>query len=125
VLDDINSRVLLASLAMNVLLVLASGLTWRPAASRRWRRVAAWPPLLLAASLVVYVASEDSYAQQGVSRWATYGAEGITCVAVAGAVAAAAVGWASRSRERLESAAVGACTLSVFLVYFALMQMSN
>src|SRR4051794_1726406 len=110
--------VLVACLAAAFALGAAASL--RP---RRWSAAVALVPVALAALLVVYVAMEDTYRDDGTSRWQAYRSPGgalgplfvasLTLLAVC-AVALAGTGLTHRSRAYRLTALLG--VLAVFLV---------
>jgi hypothetical protein len=75
-------------------------------------------------SLVLYVASEDDYRDNGTSRWAAYGAQEITVTAVVLGIGAVALLLAASFLRRRELAIMGflastAAAVTVFLAIFA------
>ena len=67
--------ILLVNTLVAILLVVASWNVLTPSLGRRWAIVAALP-LLLAGLLVAYVFSEDTYRDNGISRWDAYRSPG-------------------------------------------------
>jgi len=68
--------ILLVNTLVAILLVVVAGWKVRtPSLRRRWAIVAALP-LLLAGLLVAYVFSEDTYRDNGISRWDAYRSPG-------------------------------------------------
>jgi hypothetical protein len=94
----------------------------------RWLRTWAWVQAAAVAAstvgLAVYVAGEDDYRRNGMSRWAAYDAELVTVAAVVAGtgVAAVLVAAAARNVRGLGGVAsllsIGAATLT-FIAYFA------
>lgn len=124
--NDVNDVVQIVALAATLLIALV----WAPAHTRPktgllWRRVAAWPPLVQAISLAVYVASEDDYRRMGRSRWETYDAQPVTCLAIGAGLVTAALGFALRQRPHWAGMTAGACLASSVITYLALIQMTN
>jgi hypothetical protein len=77
---------------------------------------------LACAALVLYVASEDDYRDNGTSRWAAYGAQEITVTAVAVGVGAVALLLAASLLRRRELAIIGflMSTVAAVLVFLAI-----
>jgi tellurite resistance protein TehA-like permease len=110
------------------LFVVASA--WVIAESRDFaparRRASLWTQAALAglttAALVVYVAGEDDYRGNGISRWDAYDAEALTvCAALAGAalVALAVFGTTRGGRVALIVGPAGVAVAALFFVAFA------
>ena len=79
---------------------------------------------LACAALVLYVASEDDYRDNGTSRWEAYGAQEITVTAVVLGIGAVALLLAASFLRRRELAIVGfllstAAAATVFAAIFA------
>jgi hypothetical protein len=91
---------------------------------RTWALVLAVVVAASTVSLAVYVAGEDDYRRNGISRWAAYDAELVTVVAVAAGAVVAVLLLVAAARDRLVLGAVtsllsvGAAALT-FVAYFA------
>ena len=90
------------------------------------RRAALWTQAVLAAlttaALVVYVAGEDHYRGNGISRWEAYDAGGLTvAAALAGAAlcAFAVFGTTRGGRVSLLAGPAGVAASALFLMAFA------
>jgi hypothetical protein len=115
-------------LVLIALLVIASAwvlaAAWDPVPMRR--RAALWTQAALAAlstaALAVYVASEDDYRDNGISRWEAYDADGLTvAAALAGAAlcAFAVFGTTRSGRVSLVAGSGGVAVAAFFFVAFA------
>ena len=116
-------------LAWLQVLVALAGLVLAVIALRgRWLRTWAWVlAAVVAAStvgLAVYVAGEDDYRRNGISRWAAYDAELVTVAAFAAGTGAAILLLVAAGRDRrgvggvASLLSVGAAALT-FVAYFA------
>jgi hypothetical protein len=82
--------------------------------------------LALTAWTVVYVASDDDYRDNGISRWNTYGAKPITVVAIAATLLVSAVaGFAAMRRPGLSRAVWALALVALALDYVLLASMTN